>query len=162
LKTLEGRIKELEHENDNLKALNEDLTAAKKEKEEIGCILEDFKALHKGIRVFFSGPFGRCVSDIQQSRVYKMPGGSCQVTCGSIKVESPNFIGIWVEVEDRPITVTYELKATDPHGKKISSTKTRTHTFLLGHRSWGRTPDSLKEAKTVTIDLKVMGWEVEN
>jgi predicted RNase H-like nuclease (RuvC/YqgF family) len=74
LKTLEGRIKELEHENDNLKALNEDLEAAKKEKEEIGCILEDFKALHKGIRVFFSGPFGRCVSDIQQSRVYKMPG----------------------------------------------------------------------------------------
>ena len=57
-----------------------------------GCILKDFKALHKGIRVIFRGPKSTkgpltdktkkgTKNEFQQSRTYKMLGGSCNVKC---------------------------------------------------------------------------------
>ena len=57
---LEGRIKELEDENEKLKGekkgLQEGIESAIKEKEDMGCILEDFRELNNGIRIIFRGP----------------------------------------------------------------------------------------------------------
>ena len=95
---LEERIKELEHKNEKLKneneqtnqALKERIEAALKEKEDMTCMLEDFKELNNGIRVVFHGPQSSSRKDKtkkdtkdepQQSRKYKMPGGSLCVKC---------------------------------------------------------------------------------
>ena len=89
------------------------------------------------------------------------------VTCisdrSSKKDPASSLIGIWVDADDRPITVTYELKATSHNGTLICSENSETHTFIPGHHFWGQVElDSLKEACTVTIALRVIGWEVEN
>ena len=65
-------------------------------------------------------------------------------------------------MEDRPITVGYELIVKDHNDKLIFSQKTE-HTFIPEHNSWGKPdPKNLKEAHTVTIDFRVMKWQVQN
>ena len=106
LKTLEGKIEELQLENDNLKAeknslqeekerLQKDLDeqtskseAANRENEHMQRILEDMPKLYEGIRVTFPGPKyqGRLMTDYpmdERSREYQMPGGTCSVKCKS-------------------------------------------------------------------------------